>query len=446
MASRKINIKNSLQVKLSLWLSLSILIVALAGASVAFYTVFEEATDLQDNVLHQIVQLVDQYHLTAVSDYDSSREAYNDEESQIFVQILSPRPQISTQDTNTLALPATLPDGIQTLNIDNKDFRVLIKTFNSGERLAVAQATEARDETAEDSALNILISFLVLVPILLLLVTYLVRTIFKTLVETSHHIDQRGEQNLDPISSDRLPSEIQPFVGAINRLLKRVEESMEAQRRFVANAAHELRSPLTALSLQAERLSGSEMSSLARERLATLQQGIERGRSLLDQLLALARAQSPISLPSTKVSVLQVYRRVLEDLMPLAEAKGIDIGVMSEEDAHVLVSEVDLISLVKNLAHNAILYTPPNGHVDLFVSTFNELVVLSIEDNGPGIPEAEQERVFDSFYRVLGNNEIGSGLGLSIVESIAIRVNAKISLAFSNESLKTGLRVTLTFL
>jgi two-component system OmpR family sensor kinase len=169
---------------------------------------------------------------------------------------------------------------------------VLVKTLPSGGRVAFAQQTEVRDEIARDSALRTLMPFLILLPILLLLVADLVRKIFKPVAALSREIDQRSEQDLYPLVAAPLPLEIRPFVVAINRLLGRVSQSMEAQRRFIADAAHELRSPLTALSLQAERLAGAEMSDQARERLGTLRQGIERGRSLLDQLLALARAQS----------------------------------------------------------------------------------------------------------------------------------------------------------
>jgi two-component system OmpR family sensor kinase len=147
---------------------------------------------------------------------------------------------------------------------------------------------------------------------------------------------------------------VRPFAVAINRLLNRVGQSMESQRRFVADAAHELRSPLTAMSLQAERLAEAEMSGLTRERLTVLRQGIGRGRSLLNQLLTLAKAQSATDLPQSPVPVQSIYRRVLEDLMPLAEAKHIDIGVEGTQDAEVWASELDMIAVVKNLVDKVV--------------------------------------------------------------------------------------------
>lgn len=131
--------------------------------------------------------------------------------------------------------------------------------------------------------------------------------------------------------------------------------------------------------------------------------------------------------------------------MPLAEAKSIDIGVVGETDSQVLGSELDLVTLVKNIVDNAIRYTPAGGHVDLLVLITHGVTSLMIQDNGPGIPEIEHARVFDPFYRVLGSDVIGSGLGLSIVQAVAIRVGAKVSLGFTNEQSRSGLRVTVVF-
>jgi two-component system OmpR family sensor kinase len=283
--------------------------------------------------------------------------------------------------------------------------------------------------------------FLILVPVLLLIVADLVRKMLRPIATLSVEIDQRAEQELHPISEGNLPVEVRPFVVAINRLLNRVAQAMLGQRRFVADAAHELRSPLTAMSLQAERLADAEMSALARQRLKVLQRGIERGRNLLDQLLSLAKAQAMPELPNSRVSVQDIFRRVLEDLLPLAEAKKIDIGVEGEQDAHLAMSELDLITVVKNLVDNAIAYTPQGGRVDLSVSTEGGYAVLSIKDNGPGIALTERGRVFDPFYRTLGSESIGSGLGLSIVKTILDRVGAQVTLDFADPLNRSGLCV-----
>ncbi|MBP5104660.1 ATP-binding protein, partial [Pseudomonas protegens] len=290
-----------------------------------------------------------------------------------------------------------------------------------------------------------LLPFLILFPVLLLVIADLVRKLFRPIEQLAAEIDLRDEQELHPIDERHLPTEVRPFVRAINRLLLRVTQSMTTQRRFVADAAHELRSPLTALSLQAERLASVEMPSLARERLQLLRRGIERGRKLIDQLLGLASAQSAINGRVETVSVHGVYRRVLEDLLPLAEDKAIDIGLEGGPDRQVLISQEDLLTLVKNLVDNAIRYTPQGGRVDLSVAQVQDEILLQFSDSGPGIAVAERERVFDPFHRGLGSDEVGSGLGLAIVKAIADRHAGRVWLDYSDQRAKRGLCVTVAF-
>ncbi len=217
---------------------------------------------------------------------------------------------------------------------------------------------------------------------------------------------------------------------------------MAVQRRFLADAAHELRSPLTALSLQSEQLETAAMTPEARERLASLRGGILRLRALLEKLLTLARVQESADGRAEPRSIRQSIQDVLADLIHLAEFKNIDIGVVGDDDASVLISEVDLNTLVKNLIENAIRYTPQGGRIDISVTIRNGKPVLQVEDTGPGIPESDRERVFDPFFRILGSGEEGSGLGLSIVKAVAARVGAVITLGDAGDG---GLRVTVAF-
>lgn len=435
----------SIQLKLSLTLSLVILVVAVVAGIFSFMAAFDEAHELQDDTLRQVAALFNRQHLPPVSFSDNKKSQDGEEESRIVVQRLADGVKATGRlDTGVLLpIPATLADGMHTLDLAGEPFHVLVKTTALGERIAVAQETGVRDEIARDSALRTLMPFLILVPILLLIVADLVRKMFRPITALSNEIDQRSEQELHPVAEEHLPTEVRPFVVAINRLLNRVNQSMEVQRRFVADAAHELRSPLTAMSLQAERLADTPMPEQARERLATLQRGIERGRNLLDQLLTLAKAQATSDIPHAPISVQGIYRRVLEDLLPLAEAKHIDIGVEGTQDAQVLMSELDLIAVVKNLVDNAIRYTPDGGKVDLSVSVSEGRATLQIKDSGPGIAVDERLRVFDPFYRTLGSDQVGSGLGLSIVKTIADRVGAEINLDFSDKVESSGLRVCI---
>jgi two-component system OmpR family sensor kinase len=439
----KKRLSESVQLKLSVALSLAILIVALVAGVFAFVSAYREANELQDDTLRQIAVLFDRQHMTLNYPTELAQASGDEEEDPVTVQYLADG--VKAINNNDSALPLPLPtdlrDGLYTLDIDSEPFRVLVKTTSRGERIAVAQETGVRDKDARESALRSLLPFLILLPVLLLVAADLIRKMFRPIALLSEEIDQRAEHALHPIEDQHLPNEVRPFVIAINRLLTRVNQSMESQRRFVADAAHELRSPMTALSLQAERLAATDLPTAARERLLLLRRGIERGRKLIDQLLTLARAQAKATQAQTAVSVFSVYRNVLEDMLPLAEAKSIDIGVEGEQDVNVLISEIDLTTLVKNLVDNAVRYTPEGGRVDLAVLSDGNHARLIISDSGPGIALEERERVFDPFYRTLGSDETGSGLGLSIVQAIVERTGAQVKLGVTDELSGTGLRV-----
>ncbi|WP_443690936.1 histidine kinase dimerization/phospho-acceptor domain-containing protein, partial [Pseudomonas sp.] len=364
----KKRLNDSVQVRLSVTLSLAILIVAVLAGFFAFVSAINETHEMQDETLRQVAILFDRQKMTF--HYPVVEQVVgDDEESRVIVQYLTDSSKATGSDdaTTPLPFPARLADGLSTLSVAGENFRVLVRTMVGGERIVVAQEADVREKEARKSAWRSLLPFLILFPVLLLVVSDLVRKLFRPIATLSDEIDQRDEQALHPIDDNHLPTEIRPFVVAINRLLTRVAQSMEAQRRFIADAAHELRSPMTALSLQAERLSAIEMSAAAYERLLPLSRGIERSRKLIDQLLALAAAQSSSDRSQTSVSVHEVYRRVLEDLLSLAERKRIDIGVESIEDVQVNINAMDLLILVKNLVDNAIRYTPVGGRVDLTV-------------------------------------------------------------------------------
>ncbi|MBA4289572.1 MAG: two-component sensor histidine kinase [Pseudomonas sp.] len=438
----KIKIRQSLQLRLSASLSIAIIVVAISAGIFSFVAAYEEAIELQDEQLRQMTAMIARQDTPLKFAKSPKQVTDRDSEFRVAVQLLTQPVAAGPPLVGELpGLPSDLPDGIQTVDAQGVPWRLFVQTLDAESRIAVGQKIAVRDEVARDGAIRTLMPFLVLFPILLLLVADLIRKMFQPLRILAADLDLRREDDLREIEATGLPSEIRPFVVAINRLLSRIAQSSLAQRRFIADAAHELRSPLTALSLQAERMAAAEMSQEAVSRLATLRQGIHRNRNLLDQLLTLARFQNlPLEACET-VSIQLVFRRVLEDLMPLAESKGIDLGVTGEMDVTVGASEIDLCALVKNLVDNAIRYTPRSGRIDLTVEASDGAVTLTVSDTGPGIPEEDRERVFDPFYRVLGNSEMGSGLGLSIVKAVASRIGATIHMSYVNDQKKKGLRV-----
>ncbi|MEJ3662132.1 ATP-binding protein [Pseudomonas fragi] len=442
----KKRLSESVQLRLSLALSLTIVLVAVAASAFVFVSALDEAHELQDDTLRQVAMLYDRQHMTLHYPEGPALEG-DDEESRVIIQHLADGSQAlaNGDETLPLPLPATLVDGLATVNVGGEAFRVLVHSTSRGERIAVAQEVGARDKDARESAWRSLLPFLILFPVLLLVVGDLVRKLFRPIASLAAEIDRRGEQLLHPIDEQHLPAEVRPFVVAINRLLTRVAQAMDGQRRFVADAAHELRSPMTALSLQAERLAACSLQVSARERLLPLCQGIERSRQLIEQLLSLAAAQAAVPRPQARIGVHAVYRRVLEDLLPLAEQKHLDIGVEDSADVQLLINPMDLFTLIKNLVDNAIRYTPAGGTIDLCLAQTDTCVCLQVKDSGPGISVEEHDRVFDPFYRTLGSGETGSGLGLSIVRAIAERVGARVALGFTDETSRRGLCVSLWF-
>ncbi|HET8596456.1 MAG TPA: HAMP domain-containing sensor histidine kinase [Castellaniella sp.] len=444
MDGLKRRLNASLQFRLSFTLSVIILVVAGAAGAISFFSALDEAHELQDDVLYQVAELMDQRHLVLAPGAASTQLADGDDDSYVVIQPLRRSSQPPGAGPDPLALDPGLPEGMHTVDSRGTTYRVLIRHRPSGEGIAIAQDAGFRDRIALESALRTLLPFLILVPVLLLIVPPLVRKMFRPITGLSGAIDQRSFEDLRPVPEADLPGEIRPFASAINRLLVRLTRSREMQRRFVADAAHELRSPMTALSLQAERLDASGMPAQARERLATLRQGIRRSRELLDQLLSLARAQSPAEPARETVSILKLYRQVLEDLVAQAHAKQIDLGVSESRDVNVRASELDLSTLVRNLVDNAIRYTPDGGRIDLSVRLTDTAVELCVSDTGPGIPAAERQRVFDPFYRVLGTGQLGSGLGLAIVRTIVNRLGARIDLDDADPAGPSGLKVTVS--
>ncbi len=434
----------SLQVRLSAWLGLAIVIGALAAGVASYYAAYSEAIDLQDDQLRQLAVLISRYDQPAAGFSFAGNAGSIDPETQFVVERL-PDSSSEAIGTGPLAgLSGGLPDGLQSVHPGKLGWRLAVASTPSGVRVAVGQRTAVRGELARENAKQVVLPLLLLIPILMVVGRLIVRQTFKPIDTVAAELDRRSDDDLRAMADDRLPTEIRPFVLAINRMLARVAQAMAAQRRFVADAAHELRTPLTALSLQAERLHDSEMSKQARERLHTLRQGIKRSQDLVVQLLALARAQDKPVASEQVVSAQKVFRQVLEDLMPLAERKQIDIGVTCEDDVIVAASETDLGTLVKNLVDNAIRYTPAHGRVDLAVRIVGDKAVLQVSDSGPGIPPQERERVFEAFYRTLGTGEAGSGLGLSIVKAIADRIAAQIQLSDTDDVAHKGLRVDVT--
>jgi two-component system OmpR family sensor kinase len=241
-----------------------------------------------------------------------------------------------------------------------------------------------------------------------------------------------------------LPDEIRPLVLELNLLLERMRGAFAQQKQFVGDAAHELRSPLTALRLQLQalqRAGDTDARRLAEQRLAA---GIDRATRLVEQLLSMARHESAAGqAPAETVDLADVLRQALSEMLPQANAKSISIDLDGAPQASVQGHRDALTLLARNLLDNAIKYTPAGKRVHLHLEQAPGETTLLIDDEGPGIAPDERERVFDRFYRVEGNSQHGSGLGLAIARSIADQHGATIEL--QDTPVGAGLRVKVVF-
>jgi two-component system OmpR family sensor kinase len=299
---------------------------------------------------------------------------------------------------------------------------------------------------ASNLALRTLGPIAVMMPILMLVVWWVVSGSLEPVARVRKQLASRQADDLSPVSDAGLPDEVRPLVQELNLLFGRVRQAFDTQQTFVADAAHELRTPLAALKLQVQSLeradSRADSAEARKLAISRLSAGIERATRLVEQLLVLARQEASAA-PRQPVELAGLAKRAVADLIGVAQAKHIDLGLQRADAGEVEGQPEALMILLRNLVDNAIKYTPSGGTVDVSVVAEQGALVVTVEDSGPGIPLVERERVFDRFYRVPGSEAAGSGLGLAIIKAIAERHGATLSLGESPR-LK-GLAVTVRF-
>ena len=416
-------LKQSLQVRISIALILMFLPLSIIAGAFSYYQTYHEAEELQDDLLRQTAAYIN----PKTTDYTQIGS-----ENHILIQTFG--------QEDTIPLSDTLGEGFHTIkgsvdddddDDDDDEYRAYIRQTPQG-KIAVLQETEYRDDLAATAAYQSVLPLLIALPLMILLTVWITYRAMRPVKTLSASLGKRRSDDLSPLDGEGVPSEIQGFVTAINQLLQRTGENIRRQQRFIADAAHELRSPLTALSLQAERLTKLPQSDEAREQTGLILQSIQRNRHLLEQLLTHARAQgSETQRNLTDISLQAQFRRVLQELMPLALNKQQDIGVAVENDIRIRADDTEIYTLIKTFTDNAIRYTPAGGRIDIGFSETPTTLAIWVEDDGPGIPAAERSRVTDAFYRILGTEQQGTGLGLSIADAIAKRYGGKLILADS---------------
>jgi len=428
----------SLRARLFVGLTAIILLAGSLGGVFSYFWAFDEAIEMQDSILIQIGSLLQNGSVKS----DQSLHGV-DADAEVDVVELGAAPRGSTEDRREDRRLSSFPDGLHVAARNGRSMRVLVRTRPDGSRFAVLQPTDVRDDIAGNMALRTLLPIAALIPCLLLVTALVIARSLRPMVRLAEGLDARRADDVTPLPLAGTPSELHPFIASINGLLERIKLLMDQQRRFIADAAHELRTPITALSLQAENLDPVDLPEGARERVAALKEGMYRTKRLLEQLLALARHEAGPPSEASVVPLDRVAKDIVADLLPDAARKGIDLGFELVEPIATRGEPVMIATMIRNLIDNAVRFTPRGGRVDIGVYREGSEAVLQIEDTGPGIAPGDIDRIFEPFFRGSRPTEDGTGLGLSIVKRMIDRLDGSVVLENISGAGHTGLRATV---
>ncbi len=429
---------NSIRRRLLLWLLAGLSLVLAASGYATYRQARAETNALFDYQLQQTALALRNQNLLALA-----IGAESDSGGDLLVQIWDRSRGLLYVSQRQRELPFATQAGFTDLAWRDESWRLF--ALHTGDRIVqVAQPLGVRLRMSADIALHNLAPFLLLLPGMGIVVWFGVGTGLRPLYRITADIQRRRPGALEPVPAERLPAEITPLVHALNDLLARLAQTLDNQRQFIADAAHELRTPLTAVRLQAEL---ARQATADKERAVALQDldaGLERATHLVEQLLAMARLDAHPTVGRLEpVDLLALARTVVTAQAAIADARGLDLGLLPSESVAITGDPVELRTLLDNLVDNALRYTPDGGRVDVGVQRTEAEAVLAVRDNGPGIPPAERERVFDRFYRGGATATPGSGLGLAIVKRIADRHQARVCLNEPEDG--QGLRITVHF-
>jgi two-component system, OmpR family, sensor kinase len=410
-----------------------LMIALLAGSIVvgivSFLSSRDEINELFDENFKQIsMMLKRQTNLLADSKTPASSKNKLKGEEEFLIQLWTQDSRLVYSTHPLIDVPPPAKQGFDTRDFKGENWRSYASTEN-GVTLQVSQPVSARDEMIYEIALNMLLPILLQFPILGLLIWLAVGRSLGSLTFISNSLQKRSESSMQPLSFEQIPEEITPLVKALNDLLARLDEAMKLQRRFTADAAHELRTPLTAVQLQLELLGRTKNKEEMQEAMSSLTQGVQRSIRLVEQLLAFARLEAEVNTqPAVHLDVLPLCQEAVKFFSNQAAQKNIDLGLVRQESVFIFSNPESLRTVINNLIENAVRYTPNNGRIDVSVYSDTVRSVIEVSDSGPGIPYAERTRIFDRFYRILGNNAPGTGLGLAIVKRILDKDGADIAI------------------
>jgi signal transduction histidine kinase len=430
-ATRGTPLLASLRGRLLLFLVSLAVLAAVAIALVSYRSVLRDTDEIFDYQLQQMaLSLRDQGAVP-----ENQRTALADASLDYVIQIWTSDGSVTYASHPNRRLPSSVTLGFANTEIDGRPWRIY-STLARDRVVRVAQPLTVRRSLAAVTARRSVLPVLVAAPLIALAMWWLVSLSLAPLGRLAGSVRRRDTESLAPLDSAGLPSEITPLVESMNALLARLGAALQAQRAFVADAAHELRSPLTALKLQLELVQRAPDTAAREQALRDLGAGIQRAQHLLGQLLALARAEpGGAQAALATLDLAEVTRQATADTVPLAAEHKVELSLDAPQPVQVRGDAAALRILARNLIDNAVRYssstvaaTVRRRQVEVTLHEDQGEAVLRVDDSGPGIPADDRARVFDRFYRRDGGDSTGSGLGLAIVRAIADRHGARIEL------------------
>ncbi len=435
----------SLRARLLLWLlPATVLAGALASAGTYWGAALELSSLLNDQMRYIAEHVsVDGSGKVALVDAGTYTRKHVDEDKadEVLLQVWH-NGQLTYTTNPAFMLPPPQQTGLRDVLVGSQTWHTLVS--ERGDKwIRVAQAADARWEALAGVAVHLFWPVLSLIPLLALFLWFGIGYGLKPLRQIAAELAQRNAGSMEPIETAALPGEVRLFAGTLNDLLLRLEQAFTLQKDFIADAAHELRTPIMGLQIQAQLAQRTANAAERQAALDRLQTGISQLAHLSQQLLALARLDPQAQTGAEPVELSALCKSVIIDHMRLAQAHQIDLGLAGQVQAQVTGDAGNLRILLNNLVDNAIRYAGRGARIDLSVRQTSHGTVLEVCDDGPGIPVAERARVMERFYRGSHRADAGSGLGLSIVQRIAEQHGAVVCLDAGLDG--KGLKVQVQF-
>lgn len=410
-----------------LWMTLLLTLVGTSAALIAYHLADEQASEFLDNELRQIAMSSGENSLKHLTPAPIGKDL----DDKFAVTIWDSTGRIIRQTMPSVQLPRQSPLGF--IDVSAGGLRWRVYTASSGERtIQVAQLDTEREELARNTAIGVAAPILIVIPLSWLVVGWAMSRMLGRLDTLAEELAKRSASADEAISLEGIPTEVVPLVKGMNNLIARLRAAFAQQKQFLSDAAHELRTPLAAIQIQADGLA-SGSPDMDGERRAAITAGIRRASSLVNQLLRLARLdEAPLRQSSETVDLASLLLECVEDYFHIVARKGVDIGVIEQQAATCRGSAAELRVLLDNLIDNAVRYTPPGGTIDVSLRRKEDGAVIEIIDSGIGIPQGAEKRIFDRFFRAAPADIEGTGLGLAIARRIAERNG--ISIAIGNRT------------